>query len=109
MSLAWFYKWLRPAGHAAAAARAEVDAAVAAMFDDAKGLHGSPRLHADLRDAGWVVTEKTVADSMRRQGLVARKVKRRRGLTKQDKAAPKFPDLVKRDFTASAIEPEVVR
>ena len=72
------------------------------MFDDAKGLHGSPRLHADLRDAGWMVTEKTVADSMRRQGLVARKVKRRRGLTKQDKTAPKFPDLVNRDFTAAA-------
>ncbi len=72
------------------------------MFDDAKGLHGSPRLHADLRDAGWMVTEKTVADSMRRQGLVARKVKRRRGLTKQDKTAPTFPDLVNRDFTATA-------
>ena len=79
------------------------------MFDDAKGLHGSPRLHADLRDAGWMVTEKTVADSMRRQGLVARKVKRRRGLTKQDKTAPKFPDLVNRDFTAAGAEPEVVR
>ena len=48
-----------------------------------------------------MVTEKTVADSMRRQGLVARNVKRRRGLTKQDKTAPKFPDLVKRDFTAT--------
>jgi len=73
-----------------------------AMFADAKGAHGSPRLHADLRDAGWIVTKKTVADSMRRQGLVARKVKRRRGLTEQDKTAPKFPDLVNRDFTASA-------
>ena len=54
-------------------------------------LHGSPRLHADLRDAGWVVTEKTVADSMRRQGLVARKVKRRRGLTKQDQIGAEVP------------------
>jgi putative transposase len=103
VSLAWFYKWLDRPPTPRQQRRAEVDAAVAAMFDDAKGLHGSPRLHADLRDAGWMVTEKTVADSMRRQGLVARKVKRRRGLTKQDKAAAKFPDLVKRDFTASAI------
>src|SRR6516162_8654422 len=39
---------------------------------------------------------------MRRQGLVARRIKRRNGLTKQDKTAPKFPDLVKRDFTAAA-------
>lgn len=54
----------------------------------------------DLRDDGWEVSEKTVADSMRRQGLVARRVKRRNGLTKQDKTKPKFGDLVKRNFTA---------
>lgn len=57
---------------------------------------------ADLRDLGWVVSEKTVADSMRRQGLVARKIRRRGGLTRQDKSAPKFPDLLERNFTATA-------
>ncbi|WP_224389197.1 IS3 family transposase, partial [Pseudonocardia sp. ICBG1293] len=62
---------------------------------------GSPRLHADLREAGWKVSEKTVADSMRRQSLVARRIRRRNGLTRQDKAAPKFPDLLNRDFTAA--------
>jgi transposase InsO family protein len=102
VSLAWFYKWRGRPPTPRQRRRAEVDAAVAAMFDDAKGLHGSPRLHADLRAAGWVVTEKTVAESMRRQGLAARKAKRRKGLTKQDKTAPKFPDLVNRDFTAAA-------
>lgn len=71
-------------------------------FTAARGLYGSPRLHADLREAGWQVSEKTVADSMRRQGSVARQIKRRGGLTRQDKTAPKFPDLVKRDFTAPA-------
>lgn len=105
VSLAWFYKWLSransPGPHTRAARRrGEVDAAVAAAFTAARGLHGSPRLHADLRDAGWVVSEKAVADSMRRQGLVARRIKRRCGLTRQDKTAPKFPDLLKRDFTA---------
>lgn len=39
---------------------------------------------------------------MRRQGLVARQIKRRNGLTRQDKTKPKFPDLVKRAFTADA-------
>jgi putative transposase len=102
VSLSWFYKWLDRPATPRQQRRAEVDAAVLAMFDDADRLHGSPRLHADLRDAGWVVTEKTVADSMRRQGLIARKVKRRKGSTKQDKAAPKFSDLLNRDFTAAA-------
>jgi len=50
----------------------------------------------------WRVSVNTVADSMRRQGLKGRKVKRNRGLTRQDRTAPKFPDLLKRDFTAAA-------
>jgi hypothetical protein len=77
VSLSWFYKWRDRLPTPRQQRQADLDAAVAAMFDDAKGLHGSPRLHADLRAAGWVVSEKTVADSMRRQGLIARKVKRR--------------------------------
>jgi putative transposase len=102
VSLAWFYKWRDRLPTPRERRRADLDAAVAAMFDDAQGLHGSPRLHADLRADGWRLSEKTVADSMRRQSLIARKIKRRRGLTKQDKTAPKFPDLIKRNFTASA-------
>jgi len=51
----------------------------------------------------WKVSVNTVADSMRRQGLKGRKVKRNKGLTRQDKTAPKFPDLLNRDFTAAAI------
>ena len=106
VSLAWFYKWVQrqePGPHTPTEQRrAEVDTAVAAAFTTARGLHGSPRLHLDLRESGWLVSEKTVADSMRRQGLVARRIRRRRGLTRQDKTAAKFPDLLKRDFTAAA-------
>jgi transposase InsO family protein len=109
VSLAWFYKWAaRAAGPGAANGlhtdrdrrRDTVDRAVAVAFRAARGLHGSPRLLHDLRDAGWRVSEKTVADSMRGQGLIARRIKRRNGLTRQDKTKPAFPDLLKRDFTA---------
>jgi transposase InsO family protein len=79
-----------------------LDAAVAEAFKASHGLHGSPRIHADLRDLGWQVSEKTVAKSMVRQGLVARPKKRRKNLTRPDKRAIPFPDLVKRDFTAPA-------
>jgi putative transposase len=102
VSLSWFYKWISRTPTPSEQRRAEVDAAVANAFSAARGLHGSPRLHADLREAGWTVSEKTVADSMRRQGLVARKIRRRNGLTRQDKTAPKFGDLLRRDFTADA-------
>jgi len=102
ISESWFYKWIGRTPTPREQRRAEVDAAVRAAFDASRGLHGSPRVHADLLEAGWTVSEKTVADSMRRQGLVARVLKRRRGLTRPDKTAPKFGDLVKRDFTAAA-------
>src|SRR4051794_13187140 len=102
VSTSWFYKWISRTPTTSEQRRAAIDAAVAEAFKAARGLHGSPRLHADLRAAGWTVSAKTVADSMRRQGLIARKIRRRGGLTRQDKTAPKFPDLLKRDFTASA-------
>jgi len=102
VSLSWFYKWIIRTPTPAEQRRSELDAAVAEAFGAARRLHGSPRLHADLREAGWVVSEKTVAEAMRRQGLVARRIRRRNGLTKQDKTAPKFPDLLRRDFTATA-------
>ena len=111
VSEAWFYKWIKRADGPGAASglftdtdrrRDTVDRAVAVALRKAKGLHGSPRLREDLREAGWRVSEKTVAESMRRQGLVARVIKRRSGLTRQDRTAPKVPDLVRRDFTAPA-------
>lgn len=108
VSVAWFYKWVKRAQDLsglhtdADRRRAELDVAVADAFAAARGLHGSPRLVADLRDGGWTVSENTVAESMRRQGLVARKIRRRRGLTRQDASAPKFADLVRRKFSAGA-------
>ncbi len=100
LSVSWFYKWRDRQPTKTEKRRVKLDAAVAQEFEAHRGLHGSPRVFEDLRAKGWTVSEKTVADSMRRQGLVARKIKRRNGLTVQDKTAPKFPDLIRRDFTA---------
>jgi transposase InsO family protein len=102
VSESWFYKWNHREPAPAQYRRAEVDEAVKAAFDDSDGLYGSPRVHADLRDAGWQVSEKTVAKPMARQGLGARGKKRRKNLTRQDKSKIPFPDLVRRDFTADA-------
>ena len=107
ISLAWFYKWWPRTMSATGLytkrdlRRDTIDRAVKIMFTKRKGLHGSPRLLVDLREDGWTVSEKTVAASMRRQGLIARKIKRRNGLTRQDKTKAPFPDLIRRDFTAS--------
>jgi transposase InsO family protein len=58
----------------------------------------------DLIEGGWVVSVNTVAASMARQGLQGRTRKRkRRALTRPDKAAAPIGDLVKRVFSAEAI------
>ena len=102
ISISWFYKWFGRGPTERAARRAALDARCARCSRRRSGTYGSPRIHADLLEAGRQVSVNTVADSMRRQGLAGRKPKRRGGLTRQDKSAPKFPDLVHRDFTAPA-------
>ena len=69
------------------------------------GTYGSPRVCEDLVEAGWKVSVNTVAASMARQGLRGRAPKRRRRcLTRPDKAAAPIPDLIKRDFHAERID-----
>src|SRR5665811_862373 len=100
VSQSWFYKWFNRPATAGQRRRGELDVEVLKMFNASKRSYGSPRVHADLLAAGWTVSVNTVADSMRRQGLAGRKPKHSKGLTRQDRKAPKFPDLLKRDFTA---------
>jgi putative transposase len=100
VSESWFYKWHDRPPTARDRRRAELDAAVKRSFEESGGTYGSPRIHDDLVEAGWRVSVNTVAASMVRQGLVARPQRRRKNLTRPDKKARPFPDLLKRDFSA---------
>jgi putative transposase len=108
ISESWFYKWRDRPPTPRQVRRTELDAAVEAAFDDSggtPGTYGSPRVFEDLIEAGWRVSVNTVAASMRRQGLQGRAPKRRRrSLTRPDKAAAPIPDLVKRNFHAERID-----
>jgi len=65
VSQSWFYQWrdgrLRPR----AARRQRLKAEVARLFARRRGKDGSPRITAALREAGWRVSENTVAGLMR--------------------------------------------
>ena len=102
VSLSWFYKWLGREPQTGRCGAASSTPRSRRRSTRPGGTYGSPRIHADLLEAGWAVSVNTVADSMRRQGLQGRKPKHRKGLTKQDATAAKFPDLLHRDFTAPA-------
>jgi putative transposase len=106
VSESWFYKWRDRPPTRRVKRRACLDAAVRDSFWESAGnpcTYGSPRVHADLVEAGWTVSPKTVAASMASQGLVARVKRRRRSLTRPDKAAAPIPDLLGRDFSAEVI------
>jgi putative transposase len=68
-----------------------------------RGTYGAPRVHAELRAEGRSLGRKRVARLMRGAGLAG--VSRRKGTrttTRRDAEARPAPDLVERDFTATA-------
>jgi putative transposase len=103
VSRSWFYKWASGRPGPRAERRDRLKAEVARLFAGHEGKYGSPRITADLRDAGWQVSKNTVAGLMREQGLAARRKRRRRSTTRPGKGRWRAPDLVKRDFPAEKV------
>jgi putative transposase len=103
VSRSWFYKWRGGALPPRAQRRERLKAEVARLFAGHGGKYGSPRITADLREAGWRVSENTVAGVMRKLGLAARHKHRRRSATRPGRGRWRAPDLVKRDFPAEKI------
>jgi putative transposase len=104
VSQSWFYKWKGGELPPRAARRERLKAEVARLFAAREGKDGAPRITAALRDAGWRVSENTVAGLMREQGLAARPGRKgRKRTTRQGKGRWRAPDLVKRDFPAAGI------
>ncbi|HUJ76948.1 MAG TPA: IS3 family transposase [bacterium] len=103
VSRSWFYKHKDGLLAPRAQRRAELGAEIARLFAGHEGKYGSPRITADLREAGWRVSENTVAALMREQHLAARQKKKRRASTRPGKGRWRAPDLVKRDFPATQI------
>ena len=100
VSQSWFYKWRSDRPGPRAERRDRLKAEIARLFRLHQGKYGSPRIAADLREAGWRVSENTVAALMRELGLAARRKNRRRATTRPGKGRWRAPDLVRRDFPA---------
>jgi len=103
VSRSWFYKWKAGWLPPRAERRQRLKAEVARLFAVHQGKYGSRRIAADLREAGWRVSENTVAALMRELGLAARRKKRRRCTTRPGRGRWRAPDLVRRDFPAAQL------
>lgn len=75
---------------------------IRAAHEDSRGRYGSPRVHAALGAHGRRVGRKRVARLMRSMGLSARRRRRFRRTTDSAQAFPVAPNLLDRNFTASA-------
>ncbi|MGW1399902.1 IS3 family transposase [Streptomyces sp. NPDC002405] len=70
------------------------------------GIYGSPRVTAELHDAGIRVNGKRVARVMRAFSITGFRLRRRVRTTVPDPSVVIVPDLFRRDFTAP--EPRVL-
>jgi transposase InsO family protein len=99
-----YYKWLGRASARAARERADAELAgrIRAVHKEFDRTYGAPRVTVELRDAGELVNEKRVARVMRKYQIVGVHLRKKVRTTVPAKGAPKVPDLLERDFTATA-------
>ncbi len=77
-------------------------AQIQTVYQAGRGVYGSPRIHAALRQQGWRCSRKRVARLMRQAGIAScRRPKRHIHTTDSRHTRPVAPNLLKRDFAAT--------
>ncbi|GGM84677.1 integrase [Longimycelium tulufanense] len=82
--------------------QAELKAAITTSFEDSQRRYGHRRVHAGLVKQGWRVAKKTVLTLMRQLALICRVRRRRRYNSFQGEVGKTAPNLLAREFTATA-------
>lgn len=102
VSSSGFYEWRSRPASATARRRQDLETVVAAVFDDSDGTYGYRRVHAVLVRSGIPAGPELVRAVMRDLGLVACQPRPWRPVTTIAGDAAEVPDLLKRDFAATA-------
>jgi putative transposase len=103
VSVSGYYAWRRRAASARQQADAALSARIHSAFVAGRAVYGSPRVHALLRRQGIRCGRKRVARLMRAQGLCAARPRQRKPRTTDSQhTQPVAPNLLARNFTASA-------
>ncbi len=95
-----YYAWSRRKSSQHAQADAKLLARIQAIHERSRGTYGAPRIHAELRACGELVSRKRVARLMREAGLRGASRRRQITTTQRDAKSRPAPDLVNRDFAA---------
>lgn len=102
VSSSGFYEWRGREESAAARRRASLKEQIAEVFEASDSTYGYRRVHAELARRGVPAGLETVRLLMRDLGLVACQPRPFRPVTTVAGDAAAVPDLVRRDFTATA-------
>ena len=100
VSRSGFYAWQGRPRSARANEDAELVDEIRTIHERSRGTYGAPRIEGQLRRAGRCHGRKRVARLMRTNGLVGAHARRRWRRGRPDTAPA--PDLLERDFTATA-------
>lgn len=82
--------------------QAQLKAEITAVFTDSKARYGHRRVHITLRKRGWCVSRKTVWKLMRQLGLQCKTRSRKRFTSYRGEVGKIAPNLLERDFIATA-------
>ena len=100
-----YYAWVARPPSARACRAAALAARIATLHEDSDGTYGAPRILADLRAEGEVVSSKTVAKSMRANGLRGCSPPRWRTTTEPETDPANIPaDRVARRFDRGRLD-----
>jgi putative transposase len=103
VSVSGYYAWQRRCPSAHQQADEALGTQIRYAFVAGRGVYGSPRVHAFLRHHGIRCSRKRVARLMRLPGLCAARVRRRKPRTTDSQHPyPIAPNLLERDFIATA-------
>ncbi len=103
VSRSGYYAWTVRAPSQAEVRRVHIEQKVAFLHGDSDEVYGSPRILADLRADGEIVSRKTVAKTMQRLGLAGICPKKWKTITVIDHADAYPGDAVKRQWDIGAL------
>jgi putative transposase len=102
VSRSGFYAWAERVPSARSLEDAKLRVHVAAAYELGRGAYGSPRIHRELRAAGFNVSRKRVARLMGELGLKSRRKRRYKATTDSNHTLPVAENVLDRKFEVNA-------
>ena len=93
-----YYAWLKRAKSKREIENEELLVKINYYYQKSRGVYGSPRIHKDLKEAGYQVGENRVAKLMRKAGIKAKSKRKYKTTTKSKHKRAKAANLIKQNF-----------